>query len=624
MMGVTPLTGVSAKPNPTTAGYSATRRLVGSPPHHAVPQVSLNSIAHDTVHFGSAEPVSPAAEANTPDQKLTTYARQVLNTINDGQPLREGQPLRLVAPSPLLPLVRQVVEIAYRDFKSGEVHITKTEPELEALRRQFGATEKLDSVETLPSLLKGQGAAEWVIAEDGTDTTYQQAGLLGPEIADLKTRVAQPLSPTDAALQTLNPDEVLFQCLDLRPGQPLQISGQREHMPQILALAKRAMQNGTKLVRLAIAEPREFDLNIPYYQYASDAVIDAPPLIAKALAKEAVEKNMGRIVLMGADPQQYAGLDSARIQRSNKAHSKVVAEHNMDLMNAVPWTAYYLPTTASAKAAGYGSLTEALTDARKINRVGQLKDHFATLIKRQDQLNALVDQGYRKLRYVSMGADGLPDGKTDLRVGLTPKSKFLAASLTTSRGQKTFPNVPSEEVFTVPDATTAQGVVSATLPLSLHGKLITDLRVEFENGRVAKDTTGRHKISASQNEDAFRELIAQNEAEFGDRLGETAIVAGSPIFDLGRVFNMTLLDENAASHIAVGRSFANCIDGAMDIADSSARQAYMDEQKANPSTCPIHIDFMIGAPNVHVILENTDAAKPPITVVKDNQFQLVA
>lgn len=620
MLGVTQLTGFSANTLVTTR--QAARRAVGSPPNHEVPQVSVGSIAHDTVRFSSTAPVSPSTDDSTVDQRLNVYARKVLSTINDGLPLCPGQPLQLTGDSTLLPLMRKLVEVAYRDHKSGEVHVTKNEPELEALKKQFGATQTFAAHDGLTRYLDDHQAVKLKLGD--SDETYRLAGLKPDEITALKTRVASPLSPTDAALQAINPDEILFECLDLRPGQPLQISAQREQMPQVLALAKRAMENGTKLLRVVVTERPEFDLNIPYYQFASDAVIDATPITAEAFAKETIDKNVARVTLYGADPEQYAGLDSARIQRNNKAYAKAIAAHNMGIMNDVPWSVYYLPTTASAKAAGYASLTEALTDARKINRVGQLKPHFATLRQRQDQMNALADQGYRTVRYVSMGPDGRPDGKTDLTVKLAPKSFFKAATLTTTRGQQYFPNVPSEEIFTSPDATTVNGVVTATLPLSLNGQLITDLRVEFKDGRVAKDDAGRHKISATKNEQVFRELIAQNEDAFGDRLGEIAFVAGSPIFDTGRVFQSTLLDENAASHIAVGRSFPFCVTGALDIKDTAERTRFLDEQKVNPSTCPIHVDFMIGAPNVHVILTNDDATKPPLTIIKDNAFQLGA
>ena len=64
------------------------------------------------------------------------------------------------------------------------------------------------------------------------------------------------------------------------------------------------------------------------------------------------------------------------------------------------------------------------------------------------------------------------------------------------------------------------------------------------------------------------------------RLGEVALVdREGRIGPLDTVFYDTLLDENAASHIALGNAYAFCAE---------------DEDKPRLNTSEIHIDFMIG------------------------------
>ena len=51
-------------------------------------------------------------------------------------------------------------------------------------------------------------------------------------------------------------------------------------------------------------------------------------------------------------------------------------------------------------------------------------------------------------------------------------------------------NMPTEEIFTLPDRHRAEGTVAATFPLSYGGSLIEDFSVTFENGR---DRQGQRK-----------------------------------------------------------------------------------------------------------------------------------
>ncbi len=143
---------------------------------------------------------------------------------------------------------------------------------------------------------------------------------------------------------------------------------------------------------------------------------------------------------------------------------------------------------------------------------------------------------------------------TDLQVGLLPSSRFAAARFQTVDGIVHMPNLPSEEVFSTPDPARTSGVVRSTKPLVVGGSIIRGLEVEFQDGRAVR-------IDAEENADVLRGYTSKDEG--AARLGEVALVdREGRIGKLGTTFFDTLLDENAASHIALGSAYAECVEDA--------------------------------------------------------------
>ncbi len=187
---------------------------------------------------------------------------------------------------------------------------------------------------------------------------------------------------------------------------------------------------------------------------------------------------------------------------------------------------------------------------------------------------------------------------TDLTVGLFRSSIWHAAEFRTVDDLAHFPNIPSEEAFTTPDPLRVDGHVSATLPLELYGSIIRGLRVEFEGGRVVK-------IDADENAETLRSACTKDDG--ASRLGELALVDGAGrIGPLHTVFFDTLLDENAASHIALGSAYA------MAVPDEA------EKQRINESK--IHIDFMIGSPELDV--DGITTAGERVPVLRQGSWQI--
>jgi aminopeptidase len=121
------------------------------------------------------------------------------------------------------------------------------------------------------------------------------------------------------------------------------------------------------------------------------------------------------------------------------------------------------------------------------------------------------------------------------------------------------------------------------------GTIIRGLRVRFEGGRAVE-------IDADENAGALRSAAGADEN--GIRLGELALVDDQGrIGPTGTVFYDTLLDENAASHIALGNGFPFLAEGD-------------DVERVNVSET--HIDFMIGSPEVDVDGLTPDGERVPV------------
>jgi len=187
---------------------------------------------------------------------------------------------------------------------------------------------------------------------------------------------------------------------------------------------------------------------------------------------------------------------------------------------------------------------------------------------------------------------------TDLTVGLLPSARWAAGDFVTVDGRRHSPNIPTEEVFTTPDPERVDGHVTATMPLELAGSIILGIRVEFEAGRAVK-------IDADQGADALRSLASQDDG--ATRLGEVALVDNEGrVGPLQTVFLDTLIDENAATHIALGAGYGHPVEDPAD--------------KARINQSLIHIDFMIGS--VDLAVDGITRDGEVVLVLRNSAWQL--
>jgi aminopeptidase len=380
----------------------------------------------------------------------------------------------------------------------------------------------------------------------------------------------------DANLLERYADLIVSVGANVQPDQVLAVEALPEAQPLVAALARRAYEKGARYVDVQYFDPQVKRIRA---QYASEGSLDWVPPWAGRRMLALGDLDAARVVLVPlVPPGLLDGVDAARAGRDRMPTIPETLTVIDD--RSVAWTLSPYPTLAWAQIV-YPDLpaAEALEllwhDIAHICRLDE-PDPAAAWHERIDQ----IWQNASKLDALDLDSLHFDGPGTDLTVGLLPSSRFAkeGGSSQTRTGVRHLPNIPTEEVYTTPDPERTQGVVAATKPLDVAGSLVTGLRIRFEGGRAVE-------IDADTNVDALRQRCAIDDG--ASRLGEVALVdRESRIGKLGRTFFTTLLDENAASHLALGDAYS------APVGDDS------DLPRINESV--VHIDFMIGSDDVTV------------------------
>jgi aminopeptidase len=381
---------------------------------------------------------------------------------------------------------------------------------------------------------------------------------------------------------------------NLQRGQVVAVgafTGQEELARAIAAVAYR---HGALFVDVAYFDPWVKRARI---EYADPDTLEFVPPWYGARMEALAERGDCRINVTGiVAPDALAGLDPAKTGRDMlpflKESQHIVAERSTN------WTIVPCPGVEWAELvhpeldgpAAYDKLWSELWHVLRLDEDDPARAWDERIEALHRSADALTEPRFDSVELRGPG--------TELTIGLFPGGRWAAGDFTTVRGLRHLPNLPTEEVFTTPDPSRTEGHVTSTKPLVFRdGTIVRGLRVRFEGGRAVE-------IDADENAEALRMKAAHDDGSA--RLGELALVdRQGRIGPLGTVFYDTLLDENAASHIALGNGFPFLVDEA-------------DAPRVNRSET--HTDFMIGSPELEVAGVTKGGER--VTVLRGGDWQI--
>ncbi len=295
-----------------------------------------------------------------------------------------------------------------------------------------------------------------------------------------------------------------------------------------------------------------------------------------------------RIHIVSDDPDGLKGINMSKVQKVGQKRYLITKKYSDAMENRHQWTIAAVPGIAWAKKVFPG-----LSKGQAVEKLWQaiLESVYVTDDNDPIEVWAQVNKDFEE-RCKVLNADKFDyleyksSNGTDFKCWLMPKSRWCGGAETDLNGHVFNPNMPTIEVFTSPQKGRAEGKVVSTKPLSYQGQLIENFWFEFKDGKVVD-------YGAEKGREVLEKMVTMDEG--AAMIGELALIScDSPINNQNILYYETLFDENASCHIALGRGFRDCVDGYETLEDKD-----FDEMGLNDSM--IHVDFMIGAPDMSIV-----------------------
>ncbi|TXL66576.1 aminopeptidase [Cerasibacillus terrae] len=371
--------------------------------------------------------------------------------------------------------------------------------------------------------------------------------------------------------------------VNLQKGQALMINAPLEGMEFTKKVVRKAWELGAKDVHVNWVDD---ELTLLKFQHAPEEVLTNFPEWRVQLHNSLAEEGGAVLHIRATNPDLLKDVDPTRIAKANKASGEALTKFREYTMNdRITWSIISIPSgdwaqkvfPNQSKEEAVQSLWDAIVKIVRVdqdNPIAAWEKHNETLKKAHQVLN---QKKYKKLIFKAPG--------TNLEMELPEGHIWKGGSAVSTQGITFNPNMPTEEVFTMPHKYGVNGTVSSTKPLNYGGSLIDNFSLTFKDGKVVD-------FKAEQGEETLKHLLETDEG--ATRLGEVALVPHeSPISQSGLIFYNTLFDENASCHIALGKAYPTNLEGGSDM-----NKEELDQHGANDSLT--HVDFMIGSDKLDI------------------------
>ncbi len=376
---------------------------------------------------------------------------------------------------------------------------------------------------------------------------------------------------------------VIKRGINLQERDGVFISTNLEGLEMAKMVVEEAYKAGAKHVEFRLEDD---DLQIIRYEHGKDFVFEGVPDWKVNAIENMYKEGYSMIRIAAPNPELLKNINPELVAKDMKASSKSTQGIQKYLMAGFnKWTIAAVPSKAWAKIVfpdlsveeGIEKLWENIFAIARVTEdpIKSWDEHTDNLRKYTEYLNKMQ---FEKFRYVSDG--------TDLEV-VMPKNHIWEGGGAYHEASNTeyLPNIPTEEVFSMPHKDGVNGTLKATKPLSVRGQIVDGFGFTFENGKVVD-------FYAKTGYDTLEKLI--NTDDGARYLGEIALVPhDSPISNTNLLFSNTLFDENASCHFALGRCYPTNIEGGTEMNTDE-----LFEVGGNNSL--IHVDFMVGSQSLSI------------------------
>ena len=376
--------------------------------------------------------------------------------------------------------------------------------------------------------------------------------------------------------------------VNVQKGQPLMIQAPVEAYELVRECTKVAYEVGASEVMVDYFD--DVRSRLDYENRTTENLCTIPDWTIEKL-KYNISNNYCRLVIIGEDPDLLNGIDPDKVQQSMLARMKAQKDYRYYGMNNIgQWSIVAYPNLAWAHKVfpdikdddeAMETLWNAILSTSRVEVGKTINNWQQHNIEIKEHSKKLNDYNFKSLHFTnSLG--------TDLTVGLI-KNHIWEGGCDVSRGKykcEFNPNIPTEEVFTMPDRYHIDGKVYSTKPLSYNGNIIPEFNLTFKDGKVVD-------YDAKTNKEVLRGLLETDEGT--KSLGEVALISyDSPISNSGILFYETLFDENASCHLALGACYPTNLKGGSELSDDE-----LYELGGNKSM--EHCDFMFGSKDMHIV-----------------------